>query len=267
MNLSSVSAAIGTAAPSGESVRQLRAQREQLEVRLRAVEFSAAELARDLAALEGFSLAAALGSLTGTRQARVEAIRARAAELEAHRAEVEAELCAVEARLAEVGSDAMSLAAETAAPAAAEALPAGDAVQIARKAVEAIDEAICELRQQQEIVSTLGRCNVANVRATRFIINASRENTVKDCAASVRRALARGVRLAGAAIDLPLAAERRELAVLFAEAAAWSESFSGDWLKKDARGAASADHVLGQLQVLSMLLEKLSIDLKHSRSA
>jgi len=257
---------------SDGSDQSLRAQREQAAVRLRALEFRLSELQRELSTLNGMTLTAALTGLLGSRRQRAESLQEECDAIRAEQAELTVALRSLEAQIEArpVGdvstprTGTSSLRGESAGNTTAtlRTIPAADAGALAaiRKAIDAVDDARKEVRESEEIVATLGRCRVADMKGLRALMGAARDRTANDCAGHARRAIQRADRLLAEVMKLSVASAAPELPAIAEELKAWTQSLGGGALRADAVGVDSADAICERLHTLSMVLERLQRD-------
>lgn len=260
---------------------EMRDRLVQMQYRLRAIELQLEEANEEVKKLAGSSLSGLVYSLMGSKGERLERARQAHQELEKQydkcRREVE-ELDRQVGRMdSQVHDDRTSaeeferLLAEKQEQIAerddnrnaelsrlCEADDAAQAdVKCVERAVKAGTEALRDLNEEIETVSTLGRCRVIEAsRMLKGVMAATRGKTSDQCAERVKQSIGR-FRLA---LNEVLKRCSSDAGPEMLEINAWlervGEAIAGSWLSREARGEESADHVSQRLQMANMVVEK-----------
>ncbi|MCG8404976.1 MAG: hypothetical protein MI923_07250 [Phycisphaerales bacterium] len=139
-----------------------------------------------------------------------------------------------------------------------------DAIKAIKRAMEACEEALSDLHGEMEVVSTLGRCQVAAPRgALRVVLNASRHHTAGDCAGRVRQSIGRFRRKLSDVVSKYGPDAEKNLLKLDDDLDRISNEFSASWLKDAYTHEQSAEFVDQLLQGANMLLEKKLMEMKQ----
>lgn len=260
-------------------LREVKTRDEMVQVdyRLRALAMNLEQCRSELVRLEGLSLTGLISVLSGNKATRLARIRDQCAEFERQIDTCETELAGLQGEVSEI-EQALTLALSSATE--TESRP-GDGVEgpdgmsrmsgdlsaarsvvdILQKAIDAGEEALRDLRGEQETASTLGRCKVVDVRGgLGSMMNVSRRGTGNECASRVRQSLRRFRSQLAAVLAQDHPEGKEELRVVDAELEGMEANFSGHWLASSASGEASADHVERTLVTANMLLEKMMAD-------
>lgn len=264
-----------------EQQNAVRGELMQAQVRLRAMELQAQQVAEELQSLEGFSLFGLLASLSGGKSERVAEMRETHDGLCRERDDCGSALKSMEreandlARQVEAAVNAQDeynallsekrQQMEATGNNSSDRLAAMDAevsdaklrVRAVEKAMELCGDAMRDLNDEIETTSMLGRCRVAEGnKALRGLMANSRKRTTGDCAKRVSDAIARFLRKVSEIRakdegDMPEAWGGVEESL-----AGIAEKFDGKWLKPEATEPESAAHAQEQLQTAALLLEK-----------
>lgn len=253
----------------------------QVESRMRGVELYLEQARDELKQLEGTSLTGLVYGLLGKKGDRLEKAREACAELERQYEEcaetmprLEQTVADLERELEQVGNadeEYQRLLAEKQEQLesvdgdhgsefhklAEERESVESAIKDISKAIKAGEEALSDLHDEMEIVSTLGRCQVVDARgALRSLMNTSRHKTAGDCAGRVRQSLGRFHRKLNDVISKYGPDAEGNLKQIDDTLDRVSNEFAASWLKDAYTEEQSAEYVERQLQTANMLLEQ-----------
>ncbi|MFQ5502764.1 MAG: hypothetical protein ACE5EQ_10765 [Phycisphaerae bacterium] len=267
-------------------LREVRArdQMVQVDYRLQALEINFEECRAELARLEGFSLTGLFSALTGSKESKLKQIQDQCAEIEHQIDTCESEQVALQREVSEIEQAiAQALTTETSheSPLAdntegteTQSGLSGDqpatrsAIDTIQKAIDACEETLRDLNNEQETTSTLGRCTVVDVKGVLGgMMNVSRHGTSKQCASRVSQSLRRFRNRLAAVMALNPTEGKEALGATDAELEEMEKNFSAQWLASSASGEESADHVERTLMTTNMLLEKLMNESRQSKSS
>ncbi len=270
---------------SGESTAaeqvEMRDQLVQMQYRLRAIEFQLEDAHKEVQNLAVRSISGLVYTMMGTKGERLEHARATHEELENQYgkcsgdvAELERQVAGLESRIHENDSsaeeykklladkqDQISNCDDERGPQLKRLREAADAartdVKCVERALKAGADALRDLNEQIETVSTLGRCPVIEGNhMLRGVMAASRHKTSHQCAERVKRSICRFRRALNDVFER--CGSETDAALL--EINAWlervCEDFAGVWLSREACGEQSADYVSERIRMANMVVEK-----------
>ncbi len=285
---------------AAEDVRDHLAEKRrkllEAEYQLQVMSLQLKSMRTEIKELEGFGLGSLLSRMKGDREARARELNASICELQSEYETIARSLRSLQSEIATLEKQVISSSrfpaparkmgaahstsklprpapnapAAPSVPQSPPPAPATDSVPVSSsqvamlaKAIEAGEEARKDLLQELETASTLGRCQVVQVRGVlSAIMNHARSGTADECASRVRKSIERFLRRREEAIGqnaAPIDTEEESLVAALKKIVA---EFKGSWLRPDGQGT----DVAGVIESLTMYLEKRHRDAKSLNS-